>query len=139
MTVKKDQRDVLVAEDNAIPEPARNLPPLIKTKFREVTYLIKNCKKARSALTYGDYESILNVAVSMALQRQLMEQRFGDEVAKMDYKTISSIDRRLLQVGADIRQGLDKLLLNPNARARVVIDTTKVEAIEISNKFMPPV
>lgn len=114
----RDQRDRLEGEGGVVPEPSRNLPADIRTQYRYLQRLIRKSKKARAAISVGDQEIIINVATSIAMQRQLLDLR---EAGGLDADQLLRLNRQVMQLGADIRQGLTHLLLTPNSRARVVV------------------
>lgn len=114
----RDQRDRLEGEGGIVPEPSRLLPPDVRTQYRYLQRLIRKSKKAKAAISVGDQEIIVNVATSIAMQRELADIKAA---GGLDADKILRINRQMLQIGADIRQGLTHLLLTPNSRARVVV------------------
>jgi hypothetical protein len=113
-----DRRDKLEGEGGIVPEPSRLLPPDVRTQYRYLQRLIRKSKKAKAAISVGDQEIIVNVATSIAMQRELADIKAA---GGLDADKILRINRQMLQIGADIRQGLTHLLLTPNSRARVVV------------------
>lgn len=133
---QRDQRDVLMGDGGKVPEPSRNLPPDIRMQYRYVQRLIRKSSKARSAISVGDQEAIVNVATSIAMQRELIELR-KDPMLTTDQKM--KLGRMIMQIGADIRQGLSQLLLTPNSRARVIVSEDPTNNLAgIMDMLRPP-
>ena len=133
----KDQRDKLEGEGGVVPEPSRHLPPEVRTQYRYLQRLIRKSKKARAAISVGDQEIIINVAVSISMQRELMDMKAK---GGLDAGQVLSINRQILQLSADIRQGLTHLLLTPNSRARVVVteSPTSTTTTNLFDMLQPP-
>lgn len=133
----KDQRDRLEGEGGILPEPSRHLPPEVRTQYRYLQRLIRKSKKALAAISVGDQEIIINVAVSISMQRELMDMKTK---GGLDAGQLLSINRQILQLSADIRQGLTHLLLTPNSRARVVVTESPTTSAntDLFSQLNPP-